>query len=116
MHRAGARETGPFPLGTLPGPPGTAGGLFRLLRRLGRRGRLNRGGFFLAPAQILFMLGLLRPALGGLEPEDLIPRGEVGEEVQLERLAVVNPKGTVGNLIQNGFAGQDFHTITAPLR
>lgn len=57
-----------------------------------------------------------RPALGGLEPEDLIPRGEVGEEVQLERLAVVNPKGTVGNLIQNGFAGQDFHTITAPLR
>ena len=57
-----------------------------------------------------------RPALGGLEPEDLIPRGEVGEEVQLERLAVVHPKGTVGNLIQNGFAGQDFHTITAPLR
>ena len=58
------KRQGLFPLGTLPGPPGTAGGLFRLLRRLGRRGRLNRGSFFLAPAQILFMLGLLRPALG----------------------------------------------------
>ena len=56
-----------------------------------------------------------RPPLSGLEPEDLIPRGELGEEVQLERLAAVHPKGTVGNLIQNGFAGQDFHTITAPL-
>ena len=78
MHRAGARETGPFPLGTLPGPPGTAGGLFRLLRRLGRRGRLNRGGFFLAPAQILFMLGLLRPALGRAKGLYLQPLGRRG--------------------------------------
>ena len=85
MHRAGARETGPFPLGTLPEPPGTAGGLFRLLRRLGRRGRLNRGGFFSCPGADSFHAGMLRPALKPREGLYLQPLGRRGVSLRIQR-------------------------------
>ena len=46
---------------------------------------MNRGGFFLAPAQILFMLGLLRPALGRAKGLHLQPLGRRGVSLRVQR-------------------------------